>query len=131
MKFRHLSYLTVIVYIVLIILMFWITLFVAPREVDVEYINGILTASSILYGFWIVLLQVKSIPREVSSVFSFIALFLLLISVLMIYLNAIGLVSSTPALFACMASFIANTFMLFLTLYLYYLYHVTTSDQDF
>ena len=121
MKFRHLSYL--IIYIVLIILMVWITLLVAPREVDVEYINGILTASSILYGFWIVLLQLKSIPGEVWSGLSFIALFLLLISVIMIYLNAIGLVSSVPTLFACIGSFIANTFMLFIILH-----DVTASD---
>ena len=96
----------------------WVTFYIVPPEfeVDAEYINSILTASSILYGFWMVLMQMKS-TKKISLIFSLGALFLLALSVLMTYFNAIGFLPDIMALFSCMMSFFWNTAALSIVLY--------------
>ena len=103
---------------IVIILVFWATFQFVPAEfeVDAEYINSILTASSILYGFWMVLMQMKS-TKKISLIFSLGALFLLALSVLMTYFNAIGFLPDILALFSCMVSFLWNITLLLKVLY--------------
>lgn len=96
-----------------------------PTEVNVEYLNGLLVASSIIFGFWAVILTKKPTgPLEDftrrSSIkpigFCFI---ILLVSILLMYYAALGLTSaSVGALISLMISLSSN--LCFLMIYLYY-----------
>ena len=118
MKFHEIAYIIAAFCCIIIIFLFWTTFYFVPAkfEVDAEYINSILTASSILYGFWMVLMQMKS-TKKISLIFSLGALFLLALSVLMTYFNAIGFLPDIMALFSCMMSFLWNTAALSIVLY--------------
>ena len=120
MKSRKIAYIILAFYFIVMLSLVWVTFYFVPVsaefEVDAEYINSILTASSILYGFWMVLMQMKS-TKKISLIFSLGALFVLAFSVLVTYLNAIGFVPDVLALYSCMISFLWNTAMLSAVLY--------------
>ena len=101
-------------------------------EVDVGYMNGILTASSILFGFWAILIKRK--PKERTNKWQFEAkkwqyqlvarsfygsLILLMASVLLIYLSAIDMMSSVLTLIFCTMSLFFNAYLIAITLYYY------------
>lgn len=95
-------------------------------EVEAEYINGILTASGILFGLWFVVIERKpkdgfkrwQYEHNISESFFFCFAFLI-ISVLLVALTAVNLYSSVFALLFCTISFIINTCIITLTLYFY------------
>jgi hypothetical protein len=84
-------------------------------RVEPEYIIGMLTASAIIFGFWAILIQER--PQEIDKEKVYrhvlIALFLfslatLILSVLFVYLVALGKVPPFTALWFCMYSFLSN-----------------------
>jgi hypothetical protein len=88
-------------------------------QVDAAYIDGILTASSILFGFWTMMVQRKP-KQEVEKYEATIATFFfsfgtLMLSVVLIFLTALNSCPSVVTLFFVTASFIVNaTFLAFL-----------------
>jgi len=94
-------------------------------EVNPEYINGILTASSILFGFWAVLIERQ--PKERTERFRykillenfFFSFTFLMLSVVMIYFAALNKLHSVFALSFCLVSFMSNAYFLAMTLYYY------------
>lgn len=95
-------------------------------KVEPAYLNGILTASGILYGLWAVVIGGKpetelkkwQYLNVVKEVF-FFSFFFLVFSVIYVALTAANLFSSTWALYFCTASFLLNAFSIFLSLYFY------------
>lgn len=95
-------------------------------KVDAEYINGILTASGILFGIWAIIIE--RMPEEevkkwqykhiISKGFWF-SFVLLIVSVLLVTLTAVNFYSSTFTLLFCTLSFLMNASILTLTLYFY------------
>ena len=85
----------------------------APEEVGVAYINGILTASSILFGFWATILgiQLKDDVEGCSWVV-LINIIALATSVIVVFFSAIEILSSKYALLAVTMSFLINTVFL-------------------
>ena len=95
-------------------------------EVDSEYINGILTASSILFGFWAVILGKEPKEKIEKHLYKyttiptiFIELGILLISVIIIFLSAMKKAPSVLALICVFGSFLFNVIMLVACLYSY------------
>jgi len=101
-------------------------------RIDVEYINGILTASSILFGFWAILIErkpkeepnqwqsrVKKWQYKLAGTSFYASLFALMLSVLLMYLSALDVLSSVFTLMACVTSFYFNAYLLAMTLYYY------------
>jgi len=94
-------------------------------EIQAEYVVGILTASSILFGFWAVLIEKKPGERVekwlyetvLSKTFFFCFVFLV-ISVLLTFFTALGKLSSAVALMVCTLSFCENA--LFVAFHLYH-----------
>ena len=85
--------------------------------VEPEYFSGILAASSILFGLWIIVLtrtpkdeNKEKFAFEVDSFF--ICLIFLMVSVIAITLTAVNLFSDYIALFLSTSSFCINVFML-------------------
>jgi len=96
-------------------------------EVDAEYINGILTASGILFGIWAIVIERK--PKESVQKWLFgtaikdcflIAFIFLTLTVFFVALNALNLFSSLFTLVACSISFFINAFLIVLSLYYYH-----------
>jgi len=121
------------VYIVIILVILGLGLMGLPTnfEVDIEYLNGILTASSILFGFWAVILgrspgDIKEkylYKYGISKIFFFNIAFLA-ISVIAVFFSATNKLSSVIALFLVTLSYFSNLFFLVLHLY-YYFKHLT------
>jgi len=95
-------------------------------KVDVEYINGILTASGILFGIWAILIERK--PKErtkkwlyetVISESFFFSFAFLITSVLLVCLTAVDIMSSLVTLFVSAFSFFINAFLIAFTLHFY------------
>lgn len=115
---------------------FWVSFFVITIagfyglppdfKVEAEYMSGMLTASSILFGFWVMLIQAK--PKErtekwvyekaLSKIF-YISVMFLMIPVVSIYFAALNKLSSVGALYSCMVSFLFNALNLMVALYYY------------
>ncbi len=121
---------TIIIIILLIIFIIkeitFVGLYDLPPDfkVDAEYINGILTASSILFGFWVILIQTRPKKRvqkwkyDNILVWNFGASVVsLILSVVTMFLGALNKISSVITLSVCMVSFFANTFYLSVDLY--------------
>ena len=101
-------------------------------KVSVVYMNGILTASSILFGFWAILIErkpKKGVKRwqfevekwqyQIMSKLFYASFTSLLASVLFMYLSALDVVSSVLTLIACTISFYFNAYLVAITLYYY------------
>lgn len=91
-------------------------------EVDPEYINGILTASSIAYGLWgfVISRTEKGMDEylwifRIGKVFT-ILLLLLVFSVFTVFFSGLGVIPSTAALYICMWSFLMNAIAMSYTL---------------
>lgn len=86
-------------------------------EVDPTFMNGILTGSSIAFGFWISLLkrQPQSRPKY-AFMLAVTNVFFLMFTVFSIFLCAIGVIHSVVALLSVVTSFNFNVFSLLLTL---------------
>ena len=98
----------------------------ADYEVDPEYINGFLTASSILFGFWIVIIEKK--PEEKTKKFMyenaiyvafFLSFILLIVSITLMFFSALNKLSSVYTLLFSTTSFLLNAFSVAITLYYY------------
>ena len=103
-----------------------------PLDVDVdpEFINGILAGSSILFGFWSIMLTQKEFRKLLiwkSRTGSFITLFVmpwfiftsvfLVVSVFVVFLCAIGLVPHVFGLSLVLQSFFYNALLILSSLY--------------
>jgi len=100
--------------------------------IDPEYINGILTASSILFGMWAVVLGMKPFESEVYDKGTrkflhktavrdtfFFCLFFLVADVLLIFLVSLGVFSQVITILFTALTFIFNVIFLTMTLYFY------------
>lgn len=105
-----------------------IGVFGLPKDfkVDVEYINGILTASSILFGFWAILIERKPEERTKKLVYEnfitkafFFSFAFLVFSVLSMHFSALNIISSVETLVINTISFCLNAYFLTVTLYYY------------
>jgi hypothetical protein len=94
-------------------------------QVDSEYINGILTALSIVYGFWIMMLGKE--PKEFFERFRYkyylrdliyYNVELLFFSILYVFLNAMRMIPSYLTLILLTISFLFN--IIFLGIYLHH-----------
>jgi len=93
-------------------------------EVEPEYLSGMLTASAILFGFWVVLIQKE--PREdiekwqlkhlIGKSF-FMSFILMMLSIVVIYYAALDKLPSPVALFSCMLFFLMNALLITIQLY--------------
>jgi hypothetical protein len=135
MKFQAIA----IAFIVIINLPFW--LYDSPfayvtREkdikIDAEYINGILTASSILFGIWVLVLGIKPFESQVYDKKTreflrktvvresfFFCLFFLGANVLFVFLASLSLLSQLFTITFTGLSFLLNVAFLTLTLDFY------------
>jgi len=96
-------------------------------QIDPEYLNGVLAASSILFGFWAVVYQMRAPERNTDffengfhfKMFGYInsALLLLVISVVFIVLTAFNMFSSAHTLIFEAFSFSVNVLLLASTLF--------------
>lgn len=93
-------------------------------QVNPEYIAAVLTASSIIFGFWAVLLEKNSEIRVAEFRYKhnikigfFLCIALLLLSVVFIYFTSLNKIPSAITLWLGIFSFIYNTFLLGVTLY--------------
>ena len=89
-------------------------------QVQPEYLTGILTASSILFGFWVVVMEIK--PKELTRVMRigfFWSFGLFIVSVILTYSTALNRMPSVITLWFCTFSFISNASSL--VNYLYFL----------
>lgn len=84
-------------------------------EINVTYINGILTASSILFGFWATLFGIrpkgaigKTLYRDVLRGSVFFSIFLLSLSVVSVFFSAMNGLSSKSACGIVTFSFLMN-----------------------
>jgi len=98
----------------------------ASSEVDAEYLSGILTASSILFGFWFVFIERKpkeerkKLLYEFAVPFSlFLSLTFLAASVVSLYFSALRRIPSTIALVMCTIGFFFIFYTVALTLWFY------------
>lgn len=117
---------SIVFILLLVITIFGITSVPPDFEVNAEYINGVLTASSILFGFWIVIIEKK--PKEETKKFMyenaiyfafFVSFVFLLISVTLLYFSALDKLSSVYTLLFSTLSFLLNAFSVAVTLYYY------------
>lgn len=107
--------------LLLIIVVFGLYGLPSDFKVDPEYIVGILTASSILFGFWVFIIEtiteVRSTQRRVRyykdmrPYFS-TSFLLLLFSVFFTYFAALNKIPSAYALSICTVSFFVNVWFL-------------------
>ena len=103
-------------------------------EVNPEYINGILTASSILFGFWAVIFRRPSkdiVKRHIYKAYGKLILIniaILVISTLCIFYSAMDKLSSIDALFAVTLSFCSNAWLLGIGLYSHFK-HLTEVER--
>lgn len=97
-------------------------------KVDAEYINGILTASSILFGIWTIVMERKPEGREIiksehehliMSELFFIPFAFLVISVIFVSLTAVNLFSSQFTLLVCALGFATNAIFIAFALHFY------------
>jgi len=98
--------------------------------VDPEYLNGILTASSILFGFWIFFLGTMTQAGErvgknaeykgyIKS-YVFFSFALLVASIFAIYFGALNLIPSIHALLFCASSFMHNLTVVLITFHRFF-----------
>lgn len=104
---------------IMVICLFGIAGLPTDFEVEPEYLSGMLTASSILFGFWVAIIQRKPKKGEVILTYFLLSFTLLCVSVVAIYLTALNKIPSHDALLICMASFLMNAVNLALILYVY------------
>jgi len=126
-----------IAFVLFVIVIIFVGLYGLPInfKVDVGFINGILTASSILFGFWAFLIQKK--PKHflqkliygniVRGAFN-ISFAILVSTVVLIYLTALDKLPSVLTLTICVVGFLLNVFFLTLTLYFYEITGIDTSQ---
>jgi len=94
-------------------------------EVDPEYINGIIAASSVLYGFWFVVIERRPKEKKLiryyqrTGVTIFFSLVFLIGSVFITYLSALNMIQSTYALSSALFSFGWNALCMTTDLYIY------------
>jgi hypothetical protein len=88
-------------------------------EVAPAYLNGILTASGILFGIWTIIIGKdpeselkKVLSPTVGQLFTF-GLVLLVSSVVFVVLTALGTFSSAVALVFCAMSFVTNAYSVY------------------
>ena len=96
-------------------------------EVKPEYLSGMLTASSILFAFWVAIIQMKPKGSSILLAYFFFSFTFLCVSVVSIYLTALNKIPSHAALGLCMLSFLTNALNLALMLY-YYKFKETRSE---
>ena len=81
-------------------------------KVEPEYLVGILTASSILFGFWVLVVQIKpNEPKELTTAMRlgfFWSFGFLTVSVILTYCTALNRMPSVFTLYFCTLSFISN-----------------------
>lgn len=104
-------------------------LFLTPRDfrVDAQYINGILASSSILFGFWVLIVERKNskekyrlfLYRELVPSAFFTAFAILIFSVALVYLQALDQIPSVVTLFFVTIDFFFNAWLVALTIYYY------------
>lgn len=107
-------------------------------QVQPEYLIGILSASSILFGLWAVIIERKpeGIVQEstyyesIPELFWF-SLILLITSVILVSFTATELFSSSFTLFVCVFSFVWNAVFLSLALHFYMFRKVPKSNTEF
>jgi len=94
-------------------------------KVEPAYINGILTASGILFGIWAIIIgkEPETEPQKrqyliIGEIF-LNSLMLLVFSVVYVALTAMNSFSPKVAVFFCMGSFIMNACSIAFTLYQY------------
>lgn len=102
-------------------------------KIDPEYINGVLTASSILFVFWIYLLEKprekpweKWMLKHATSYVVFLLFSLLIFSGILIFASAIDFRYSLHAMIFVAFSFFINA--LFLSIQLYFHFRKITKD---
>ena len=82
-------------------------------EIDPEYINGILTASSIILGFWAILIEKPPKKKRFGIFQVFIVCILMLIgSIMVVYISGFGLLPSSVAFWICIESLLYNSYTL-------------------
>jgi len=91
-------------------------------KVEPEYLVGILTASGILFGFWVLVVQIKpNEPKELTTAMRlgfFWSFGILTVSVILTHFTALNRMPSVFTLWFCTMSFISNTSSLANYLYL-------------
>lgn len=122
---KGLAFIYLYLFAVTIIIVFGVIGTPEILEVDVGYINGILTASSILFGFWATILGIqpkdmieKFLRINVLKLMIFFNIVILAISVIFVYLSAMIKLPSKFALIMVTTSFLTN--VMFLGTYLYF-----------
>lgn len=92
--------------------------------VEPEYLTGMLTASSIVFGLWAILIQTKPKERVAKWLYEevliesfFLSFGLLVISVVLIYFSALNKMSSVIALLFSLFSFLLNVLNITMALY--------------
>lgn len=94
---------------------------------EAEYVNGILAASSVIFGFWAIMIErepeeetKKSMYKGGLFLLSFIiSLVFFVIAVITVYLGALNELPYKFTLWFCMSSLLFNTALLIMTLYYY------------
>lgn len=115
-----------IVFTILVIIITLLGFYGLPLDfkVNAEYIIGVLAASSIVFGFWTMLIERK--PKEETKKFLyehafrfsfFISLAVLVGSVVATYFTALDKLYSTFTLWICTTSFCFNLYVVAITLY--------------
>jgi hypothetical protein len=105
----------------------WIVKINPKVSVDASYIDGVLTASSILYAFWAILIERKPSKNEIKKwslyrvtiALFFVALLFLTFSVCLLYFDALGEYSSVYTFMFVTMSFLFNAYMIALSIYFY------------
>lgn len=95
-------------------------------QVQPEYLTGILSASSILFGLWAIIIERKpegifqesTYYKSIPDLF-WVSLILLITSVMLVLFTAVELFSSSFTLVVCVLSFVLNAFFLSLALHYY------------
>jgi hypothetical protein len=119
-----LEYIFIIMLLVILFLGFYGTSM--NFEGDPEYIIGILIASSIVFGFWAVLIEKeptdttkKFFYKHAISIGVYVSLAFLFASVITIFFNALNKLPYIVTLWFCTMSFMFNVFLLIMTLHYY------------
>lgn len=93
-------------------------------KIEAEYMTGMLSASSILFGFWFILIEKK--PKDETKRFLyenaifglfFVSFGILLLSVVLLYLSAIEIIPSIAGFVSITLGFLLNAFSVGVSVY--------------
>ena len=97
----------------------WVREHISNIHVDTGYVGGILTASSILFGFWAVVFERSNQGKDRIQTYEkdvvlplFISFLLLMFTVVLVFFSALDEVPSVITLFFATASLLFNAFLL-------------------